>query len=150
MYVAKCICKKIVTIIARATRLLLVHRQTTVDNCPVDQALLFAKSSSASVDLQVQPGDVNSVVRVPSGPISCAATIRAFPQWLSGDKLSVEVIRQRRYTVQATMKRFVYLLWCPERRFIYRTRIRYDTRCYFNVRSKADTSRLNLPHGEDN
>ena len=27
---------------------------------------------------------------------------------------------------------------------------RYDTRCYFNVRSKADISRLNLPHGTDN
>ena len=26
-------------------------------------------------------------------------------------------------------------------------RIRYDTRCYFNVRSKADISQLNLPHG---
>ena len=26
----------------------------------------------------------------------------------------------------------------------------YDTRCYFNVRSKADMSRLNLPHGNDN
>jgi len=25
----------------------------------------------------------------------------------------------------------------------------YDTRCYFNVRSKADMSRLNLPHGND-
>jgi len=23
----------------------------------------------------------------------------------------------------------------------------YDTKCYFNVRSKADISRLNLPHG---
>ena len=28
--------------------------------------------------------------------------------------------------------------------------IRYDTGCYFNVRSKADMSRLNLPHGNDN
>jgi len=28
--------------------------------------------------------------------------------------------------------------------------IRYDTRCYFNVGSKADISRLNLPHGNDN
>jgi len=28
--------------------------------------------------------------------------------------------------------------------------IRYDTRCYFNVRSKAEVSRLNLPHGDDN
>jgi len=30
------------------------------------------------------------------------------------------------------------------------TRIRYDTRCYFNVRSKADISQLNLPHRTDN
>ena len=29
-------------------------------------------------------------------------------------------------------------------------RTRYDTRCYFNVRSKADTSQLNLPHGNNN
>jgi len=28
--------------------------------------------------------------------------------------------------------------------------IRYDTRCYFNVRPKADMSQLNLPHGNDN
>jgi len=28
--------------------------------------------------------------------------------------------------------------------------IRYDARCYFNVRSKADTSQLNLSHGTDN
>ena len=27
--------------------------------------------------------------------------------------------------------------------------IRYRTRCYFNVRSKADMSQLNLPHGND-
>jgi len=26
----------------------------------------------------------------------------------------------------------------------------YDTRCYFNVRSKADISQLNLPHETDN
>jgi len=28
--------------------------------------------------------------------------------------------------------------------------IRYDTRCCFNVRSKANISQLNLPHGTDN
>ena len=28
--------------------------------------------------------------------------------------------------------------------------IRYETRCYFNVRSKADVSQLNLEHGTDN
>jgi len=27
--------------------------------------------------------------------------------------------------------------------------IRYDTKCYFNVRSKADMSQLNLPQGND-
>jgi len=27
--------------------------------------------------------------------------------------------------------------------------IRYDTRCYFNLRSKADMSHLNLPHGNN-
>jgi len=32
--------------------------------------------------------------------------------------------------------------WQSRRQFY----IRYDTRCYFNVRSKADISRLNLPH----
>ena len=31
-----------------------------------------------------------------------------------------------------------------------RMKLRYDTRCYFNVRSKADISQLNLPHGTDN
>ena len=30
-----------------------------------------------------------------------------------------------------------------------RGEIRYDTRCYFNVRSKADMSQLNLPHGTE-
>jgi len=28
--------------------------------------------------------------------------------------------------------------------------MRYDARCYFNVRSKADTSQLNPPHGTNN
>ena len=28
--------------------------------------------------------------------------------------------------------------------------VRYDTRCYFNVQSKADMSHLNLPHRTNN
>jgi len=28
--------------------------------------------------------------------------------------------------------------------------LRYDTRWYFNMRSKADVSQLNLPHGTNN
>jgi len=31
-----------------------------------------------------------------------------------------------------------------------RVKIRNDTRCYFNVRSKADMGHLNLPHGNNN
>jgi len=38
----------------------------------------------------------------------------------------------------------------PSRSFPSYDKIRYDTRCYFNVRSKADISQLNLPHGTDN
>ena len=34
--------------------------------------------------------------------------------------------------------------------YIHSVAIRYDTRCYFNVRSKADMSQLNLPHGTNN
>jgi len=30
---------------------------------------------------------------------------------------------------------------------LHQNTIRYDTRCYCNVQSKADMSRLNLPHG---
>jgi len=33
---------------------------------------------------------------------------------------------------------------------LQRAEIRYDTRCYFKVRSKANMSQLNLPHGTDN
>jgi len=34
--------------------------------------------------------------------------------------------------------------------FVRYDTIRYDTRCYFNVRSKANMSQFNLPHGTDN
>jgi len=57
----------------------------------------YAKSSSQAAELRTQLGSVRPVVRVASGPISCAATT-TFPQRHSGDKLSVEVTRQRRYS----------------------------------------------------
>jgi len=45
----------------------------------------------------------------------------------------------------------VCLYVCPHAnlaalQLIRKQTIRYDTRCYFNVRSKADISQLNLPH----
>ena len=39
-------------------------------------------------------------------------------------------------------------LWCKP--LLQEITIWYDKRCYFNVRSKADISQLNLPHGTDN
>ena len=47
----------------------------------------------------------------------------------------------------STLDNMINKLWIQLR--VYDT-IRYDTRCYFNVRSKADISQLNLPHGTDN
>jgi len=41
----------------------------------------------------------------------------------------------------------LYRSTCVSRHF---HTIRYDTRCYFNVRSKADMSQLNLPRRNDN
>ena len=44
------------------------------------------------------------------------------------------------------LRHFMRVIW-PWLVLFLVVRIRYYTRCYFNVRSKADTSRLNLPHG---
>jgi len=49
------------------------------------------------------------------------------------------------YTV-SVVRTFKYLML--ECRYLY-TAVRYDTRCYFNVRSKADMSRLNLPQSKN-
>jgi len=46
-------------------------------------------------------------------------------------------------------ERIRYFACLSDLSFICAT-IRYDTRYYFNVRSKADISQLNLPHGTDN
>jgi len=45
--------------------------------------------------------------------------------------------------VEPRQKQFYCSLSVSERPLVT---IRYDTRCYFNVRSKADISQLNLPH----
>ena len=56
------------------------------------------------------------------------------------------------YFMRVTPAQFIFrCLECqqstrPFRRLGYDT-IRYDTRSYFNVHSKADVSQLNLPHG---
>ena len=50
---------------------------------------------------------------------------------------------------RAMERRWKGITWNAEATIIIIT-IRYDTRCYFNLRSKADMSQLNLPHGNDN
>ena len=67
----------------------------------------------------------------------------------ASDPVNVSAVR-----VVVPADHYEYLDQSPELRprttYEYRIRydtIRYDTRCYFNVRSEADTSQLNLPHG---
>ena len=63
-----------------------------------------------------------------------AAAVPASRRWL----IHVEIALDRR-------------LPRPKNELSTNKTIRYDTRCYSNVRSKAiNTSQLNLPHGTDN
>ena len=49
-----------------------------------------------------------------------------------------------------TQKRQVTLLHLEKNILKSENSHTYDTRCYFNVRLKANMSQLNLPHGTDN
>ena len=53
---------------------------------------------------------------------------------------------RRSYTQKFMVTGYIFPKWLV----LIQLDIRYDTRCYFNVRSKADMSQLNLPHGTDN
>ena len=72
------------------------------------------------------------------------------------DGVCVEVFQfdGHRLAVYLTLL-FNMCMWCGilPRNLLYTIRYgttRYNTRCYFNVRSKADMSQLNLPQGNDN
>jgi len=54
------------------------------------------------------------------------------------------------YKLQGWLGSRVVSVWTQAQKGLAYDTIRYDTRCYFNVRSKADISQLNLPHGTDN
>jgi len=58
--------------------------------------------------------------------------------------------RSRQIYVRARTHPQSAQLWWPGLGAARLVTIRYDTRCYFNVHSKADMNRLNLPHGDDN
>ena len=59
------------------------------------------------------------------------------------DKCTLAPTGEYDWTIRARRRLFVSCL-------IRCNTIRYDTICYFNVRSKADVSQLNLPHGTNN
>jgi len=63
-------------------------------------------------------------------------------------KICLSEAYQNEETTQAVFRCLLALPPMPVTDIDYT--IRYDTRCYFNVRSKADISQLNLPHGTDN
>ena len=57
---------------------------------------------------------------------------------------------QPQYTCNVfSTAKFVTILWLWPKYCIY-TKAMHNTRCYFNVQSKADTNQLNLPHGTNN
>ena len=90
--------------------------------------------------------------RVPREVISWAMRRLGVEEWLVSAVMSMYTGDMHNSTVVGW-----FMTHCLQLNFqlytigLVRTcRIRYDTRCYFNVRSKADISQLNLPHGTDN
>ena len=73
-------------------------------------------------------------------PDNCSIKVKKIKKVHMVDKCEYKVPKSRNYITE-----WPFVRW-P---FVGDT-IRYDTRCYFNVRSKADISQLNLPHGTDN
>ena len=67
-------------------------------------------------------------------PLADPVGTRRGPPLVRGPQFENRCSKQYRITVDSTIQ----------------NTIRYDTRRYFNVRSKADISQLNLPHGTDN
>jgi len=67
-------------------------------------------------------------------------------------KLTNKAIESRRMTLCVFVSNVIanHSLAADGEQVVFTDTIRYDARCYFNVRSKADISQLNLPHGNDN
>ena len=82
----------------------------------------------------------------------CSVLLSAEKRWIGislfPDRITASYhLCGMRDIMTSTLDNMINKLWIQLR--VYDT-IRYDTRCYFNVRSKADISQLNLPHGTDN
>jgi len=96
-----------------------------------------AKPSSSVGDLNV--GTVEPGYSLQEAYLSACSTAHERILKSQGDHIKSE-LDEAAGDVRAT--------WRTAQRLLHS--IRYDTRCYFNVRSEADMSRLNLPHGNDN
>ena len=64
----------------------------------------------------------------------------------SRPEVSTDLNTNRKSYVASLAQSALCNITCGSRSFT----IRYDTRCYFNVRSKADISQLNPVHGTNN
>jgi len=77
--------------------------------------------------------------------VSCLQVIELdLEQLPDGDEV-LTILRQE----QAPLQNWVTLAVRYIMTFVS-SALRYDTRCYFNLCSKADMSQLNLPHGNNN
>ena len=117
--------------------------------------------SQASFNREVQPLDTQSSHALPHGNLTEALVIDA----ITAAKLeeTSRVVDVDTLTVASSVPSpspaiappmshpLPFLLFFPSpSKKVWGNTVRYDTRCYFNVRSKADISHLNLPHGTDN
>ena len=84
-----------------------------------------------------EQSSVNSV-----GCMLCEGTVKCY---VLSDVLHVPKLVNNFFSVTAATQKGHQITFKDKR-----CTIRYDMRCYFNVRSKADISQLNLPHGTDN
>jgi len=64
--------------------------------------------------------------------------------------LSVSSLAYVRYHKSELGQIFVHVIATDVRSFSGSTAVRYDTRCYFYVRSKVGTVQFNLTHGTKN
>jgi len=105
------------------------------------------RASRASIGFSGSDDDLSAALRRrrPSLVVDGLSIVNVIRKKRDGDELSDQEIE---WFVSAATKRLITDAQIGT--MSPRGTIRYDTRCYFNVRSKADMSQLNLPHGNDN
>jgi len=109
-------------------------------SCPLCDFVCLCLSICNSYNIITCSGDqLWRCIRSGSFPLHCFSLQLLF--FIVVNKISIYLSIYEQHTC----------LYTPQpQRFTALWLIRYDTRCYFNVRSKANMSQLNLPHGNNN